>query len=225
MTRAIIIGDLHGCSQELEDLLRACDHGPTDQVVSVGDLVAKGPDSRGVIDRVRAVGGRAVLGNHDEHVLNAARMSMKQAREHRRLHHHAVASELGEDRLAWLAGLPLVLELPRQGVAGENVLVVHGGLLAGVPLAAQQREHMLSMRSIRPDGTPSKRIEGEPWASLWPGPEHVVFGHDAVRGLQRHPHATGLDTGCVYGGRLTALVLPEGRLVSTPARKAYVGSD
>jgi hypothetical protein len=56
---------------------------------------------------------------------------------------------------------------------------------------------------------------------LWSGPEQIVFGHDSLRGLQQHPWATGLDTGCVYGRRLTALVLPEGRLVSVSARHAY----
>ena len=77
---------------------------------------------------------------------------------------------------------------------------------------------MLTIRSIKADGTPSKRVDGEPWASLWPGPELVVFGHDAVRGLQMYEHAVGLDTGCVYGGRLSGYLLPERRLVQVDAR-------
>ena len=63
--------------------------------------------------------------------------------------------------------------------------------------------------------------EGEPWASLWEGPQHIVFGHDAARGIQIYPFATGLDTGCCYGGELSCVILPEKRYVSVKSHKMY----
>jgi diadenosine tetraphosphatase ApaH/serine/threonine PP2A family protein phosphatase len=128
-----------------------------------------------------------------------------------------IVKKLDDEDVAWLEALPLTLVLEE-----HHTIVVHAGLLPSVPIGSQAREHLLTMRSIRSDGTPTKRIEeGVAWASLWPGPEHVLFGHDAVRGLQRWPYATGLDTGCVYGGRLTAMLLPERKLVSVPATRVW----
>lgn len=220
MRRTLIIGDVHGCIDELQELLRACAWSREDRVVLAGDLVAKGPDSAAVVHWARELGAEAVRGNHDEHVLRwyradaAAREEMKFRREHRQ-----VIETLGASDWRYLAGLPAFLRLPEHGV-----LVVHAGLVPGRPLEAHAEKDLLNMRSLTPEGEPSARIEGEgfvPWASRWKGPETVVFGHDAVRGLQRHSHAYGLDSGCVYGGALTALVLPERRLVSVRAKRVY----
>jgi len=214
--RTIVIGDVHGCLDELRALLVRCGRTPDDQVVLVGDLVAKGPDSVGVVQWARESGVSAVLGNHDAHVLRARRHPDKV-----RDHHAKIAEALSRRDLDWLEELPLLLRLPAPEEAGLAHVVVHGGLVPGVALDRQEREHLLNLRSIDEDGQPSKRVEGTPWGALWPGPQHVLYGHDAVRGLQRHPFATGLDTGCVYGRALTALVLPAGELVSVPARRAY----
>jgi hypothetical protein len=212
--RTIIIGDVHGCLDELLALVRRAHRDPDDQIVLVGDLVAKGPDSEGVVAWARETGVAAVLGNHDAHVLRAAAGDPDVRAPHR-----SVAASLSRADLDWLRARPLWLRLGP--LAGRPYVVVHGGFVPGVPLDDQERDLVLNLRSITNKGKPSKKIEGTPWAALWGGPEHVVFGHDAVRGLQREPFATGLDTGCVYGNELTALVLPEGELVSVPAARVY----
>jgi predicted phosphodiesterase len=213
--RTIVIGDIHGCARELDALLEELEPTTADQVVCVGDLVAKGPDSVQVVRILREVGARSVLGNHDANLIDFARGRRPGTSVHETV--RKAVKKLRDEELAWLEALPYVIELPEHGA-----LVVHGGLVPNVPVPEQLPVHALTLRSIRPNGTPSKRIEdGVPWASLWPGPEHVYFGHDAVRGLQRQPFATGLDSGCVYGGRLSAMVLPDRELVSVRAKRVY----
>jgi hypothetical protein len=217
MPRTIVIGDVHGCARELDRLLDRCELARGDRVVLVGDLVNKGPDSLTVVRRCLEIGAEAVLGNHDDLLLRCIAARRRRDDDEFPDPVRKLARKLSDEHIGWLEQLPLFLPLP-----AHSILVVHAGLRPGRAPEHEERTNLLTMRSIRADGSGSKRIEeGVPWASLWTGPDHVLFGHDAVRGLQEWPFATGLDTGCVYGRQLTAMLLPGRRLVSVAAKKVY----
>ncbi len=218
VARTIVVGDVHGCRAELEALLEACKRRDADDVVFVGDLVAKGPDSAGVVAIARQLGAFAVMGNHDQRVVDWHRaVTKKKAPPSLPADHQRVVTTLTDADFRYLRDLPYWLEIEQHGA-----VVVHAGLVPGVPLGEQKMKNLITMRTLQPNGKPSPRLHaGVLWGSRWPGPSHVYFGHDAVSGLQIHSHATGLDTGCVYGKQLTACILPEGRLVSVDAARAY----
>lgn len=134
--------------------------------------------------------------------------------------HLFIARRLSPSEFLWLASLPFYIQSVELAT-----LFVHAGFVAGVKLIEQEPWVMMSMRSLLPNGRVSPRCYSQlSWAKRWKGPQTVLFGHDAARGLQVYDHAIGLDTGCVYGGNLTAFILPEKTYVSVPARKAYLGS-
>jgi len=220
MQRTIIVGDVHGCVDELQALLRQCGVVRGDRVVLAGDLVAKGPDSRGVVQLAREIGALAVLGNHDDYCIDVWRR--RHQGEARRLRRWSL-DKLDDSDWAFLENLPLFVRLGAEREGGPEFAVVHAGAVPGVPLEEQERDNLLSLRSLVGGSAPSRRLLMRwPWAAAWRGPEHIVFGHDAVRGLQQYPLATGLDTGCVYGRELTALELPSQRIHKVPARRRYV---
>ncbi len=220
--RTILVGDVHGCLDELTALLAKCGLAAGDRLVFVGDLVAKGPDSAGVVELAREHGALCVRGNHDEAVLRYLRAKHRgETLPKVKKAHLEVGDTLSRKAFAYLEATPFYLEL-----RDAQVWVVHAGVVPGLSLSKQDPRHLMTMRTLKPDGTPSQRLdEGTPWAERYTGPTHVIFGHDAMSGLQQHPFATGLDTGCVYGGKLSALLLPERRLVQVDARRAYQEID
>lgn len=216
--RVIAIGDVHGCIDELQALLRRCDYRPGDLVVFLGDLVSKGPDSISVVQMARELGAIGVRGNHDFEVIRW-HQAIKSGAEPPVIgsEHYQIASKLSTADMRWMYSLPWYISSKEL-----NALFVHAGFVSGIRLGKQNPRLMMNMRSILPDGTvTSKFFNNWPWARLWDGPHTVLFGHDADRGLQQYEHAIGLDTGCVYGGRLTACILPEKRLVSVSAKREY----
>jgi Calcineurin-like phosphoesterase len=203
VARTIIIGDVHGCAHELARLLDGLAVGADDRVFFVGDLVARGPSSLGVLDIYREVRGRSVLGNHEWRLLEAHRArSSGQRRPRLAAPDYALLHQLREEDWQMLAELPAFILVPEQ-----RLCIVHAGLQPDLAVDVQDVWTLTHTRSIDAAGKPSERHEFDPWALRYRGGPHVVFGHNSRLGLQLLPFATGLDTGCVYGGELSALVL------------------
>jgi hypothetical protein len=233
MGRTVIVGDVHGCPRELGELLERVAFGAGDRLISVGDLVARGPDSLGVLDVIRRTGAIVVRGNHEQKLVSwkeskEARLRGESAREVKLGPiHEGLARSLRPVDWSLLETSLLWLDLPEHGIR-----IVHAGVLPGVPIDRIKPATLMRIRTIGTDGRPSRQGPIL-WGARYVGPPHVVFGHNAAPGLQLHRWATGLDTGCVYGGRLTALVLAEGQrlpmgfaarrllLVSQPAARVY----
>jgi hypothetical protein len=208
--RTIVLGDIHGCWEELKDLLAAVEAGPQDRMISVGDLVCKGPDSGAVAEwAMNAPNLECVLGNHELRLLRHWR---KGERSHEKPYDADAYAQLGgrlDDFMRFVARWPLTL-------SGPGFLVVHAGFDPREDLEWQSRGTLTTLRRLD---------DGRPWFDAYRGRTLAVFGHWAQKRPIVRSNAIGLDTGCVYGEALTALVLPERRLVSVPARRAYAGKS
>lgn len=218
--RYVFIGDIHGCFAELCDLLSKVGINDGDEVVSVGDIVRKGPHSERCLELFLERGYRVVVGNNEERLLREIDEGDSS---------DPMASR--PDLVKVLRKLPLYVEAPEIGA-----VAVHGGLLPGTPIVRseieKQRRTVPRLRYVREDGNrwvPVRKGTERPgdhfWAEVWDGDSTVLYGHSmTASGKPRIEGKTvGLDTGCVYGGRLTAAVWERGGwfMVSVPARRAY----
>ena len=208
MRNTFIIGDIHGCYTELLDLLDKAGVGDDDLVVSVGDLVDRGPEPGAVVDLFRARANSVVImGNHErKHVRGVLSYSQQVTR-----------LQLGdryEEQVRWMVELPYHWER-------EDVRVVHWGLYPGVPLDEVPEDVRAGTASG--DARLKERFGEGPWYDHYTDDVPVVFGHAVVgpEPLVIRDRIFGIDTGACHGMRLTGLLLPAFKLVSVPARRDH----
>lgn len=232
--RTIIIGDVHGCIAELEELLSRLElrYSELDRLVFLSDFMDRGPEPARCVRLARELGAVAVQSNHDEkHVRWRFHEEVRKATGKKNpikfSEQQIVQNELLSDQdIRWMASLPMSLHL------GGNWYAVHAGLEPCKSFAEQRdSKSLLRTRFVNEDGTAySAKDPNEPdptdkwyWAARWYGPESIVYGHHIHRFLgptihQRsyHPSNTcvGIDTGCYAGGRLTAMILHPGEAFS-----------
>lgn len=237
-----LIGDVHGCIDELLALLAGLGYRighqtdpqgsrlvalppPGRKAIFVGDLGDRGPDTPGVyrlvMDMVRAGQALCVMGNHDNKLLRKLRGNQVQMT-------HGLAEsmeQLSRQPESFRQELRRFLEeqMPTHYLLdGGRLVVAHAGLREDLQgrVSARVRSFALfgdTTGEMDELGLPIRRN----WAAEYKGKGLVVYGHTPVREPRWENHTVNLDTGCVFGGRLTALRYPEREIVSVAARQTY----
>lgn len=231
--KRIIIGDVHGCYNTLlrlvEKIFLQYDRESVD-LVFTGDLIDRGPRSDRVIDIVMELGAACVLGGHEEKILRHWQGTLPKGKKLAK----RTKSQLKYDKYKeFIRSLPLSISF---NLEGRKYVLVHAGVMPGIPLEEQNREYLLRIRYIH-DGKMVKRYiregkrsvrnpDARGWWEFWNGPEHIIYGHapffDGPNFLE---WSSGVDTGCCYKvhnkkpdlkARLSCLVIPGFEVISVP---------
>ncbi|MFF0308273.1 polynucleotide kinase-phosphatase [Streptosporangium sp. NPDC004379] len=230
-----LIGDVHGCRAELEALLRdlgweirpdgaGATHPEGRTAVFLGDLVDRGPDTPGVLRLVMGMvaAGTAlcVSGNHEQKLARAL-----DGRKVRVAHGLAesleqLAAEPEEFRAAALDFMKGLISHYR--LDGGRLVVAHAGLKEAYHGRASGRVRSFALYGDTTGETDEYGLPVRyPWAREYRGRAMVVYGHTPVPEAEWVNNTICLDTGVVFGGRLTALRYPEKELVSVPAGRTW----
>lgn len=215
--KTIVIGDIHGCSDELEDLLEKVSPGHNDKVVLLGDLVNRGPHSHRVVEIARKNHFLSLMGNHELRLLQ-----YRQTKDPSllKVYDFTTLDKLREEDWHYLEKMQGFHETP-----DSRFVCVHGGFLPGPPWRTQPLHIVCQTKWISPNEIPphlQKDMQAQHWCHLWEEESTVLYGHTPYKEVNYVGNTLGIDTSCVYGGFLTACILPEMQIVQVRARKAYI---
>jgi hypothetical protein len=155
-------------------------------------------------------------GNHDEYLLNFWKQKQLGIEVNLKSSHQGIAEALSEKEWQYIESLPYWITIPEQ-----KIIVVHAGLVPGVQLEKQKLFDLTHMRNITNGEASEDGKVGTAWTDHWNGPDLIIYGHDAMRGLCVRDHSIGLDTGCCYGDKLTAFIYPSKEIVQVNAKMQY----
>jgi serine/threonine protein phosphatase 1 len=217
--RTFVVGDIHGCLSMLRRLLDEIPWRPgRDRLVFVGDHIDRGPHSKAVVDCILGLMQKdlqvtCLLGNHEAMLLDylagidpelyLANRGGTTLRNYQAEKAQGEGSLVPPDHMAFYLSLKPFMEL-------EDYYVVHAGFRPGIEIERQTREDMIWIREpfISSDCDFGKK---------------VIFGHTPFSRPLIMENKIGIDTGAVYGNRLTCIELPEERFYFVEAKPGLLG--
>jgi hypothetical protein len=232
--RTVIVADQHGCLQELNELLELVDYkSPYVQVISVGDAIDRGPDSVGVIRRLRELNITSCLGNHEKKFLTwfhsqGTRVNVYSGKDY--------YSKFTDEDVNYISNMR-----PYIKISELNTVIVHAGLRPGISLENQKKDDLCYIRYMDKDDkfVSLKKINNlgsieAAGAHFWT--DGGSFGYDVIYGhnvwetpridtFSDGSRCIGIDTGCCFGNSLTSYCLETKEFIQVKAKREYYKSN
>ena len=210
MGRLIVYGDIHGCYEELNALRKKIKITQKDTEICVGDFVNKGKDTIKVLNLLMKENIQSVLGNNEEKLIRYINHEKTKENSNPVFLDEGYIKELTNKHKKYIQELPLYIKI-------DNYTILHGGLQNSMnlkKLSKRDKEKIIRLRYLDKNGgfLPLRHNETEItfWADIYDGHEgFILYGHQPFEEVRYNKYALGLDTGCVYGNKLSAAVIDE----------------
>ena len=212
--RTIIYGDVHGCLDELNLLRQELRVTTQDREISVGDILDRGPYSNETLRYVREHNIELVMGNHEYKYLRYYKhqLALKQSGKKNPIFLNdekiAIYENLSQEDIDFLYAAPFYIK-------EENLTVVHAGITNKIILEKASKKELESLTRTRMLSKAEKtlvlgqeKFGAQFWSKCYDGSEGIiVYGHEVFSKVNKDKYSFGIDTGCVYGDKLTALIV------------------
>lgn len=216
--KKLVIGDIHGCYGEFLELLDKCGLSEDDEIIALGDIVDRGPETPGLLEFFFSHQNiRSIMGNHER----------KHIRSYQGLTHAALSQMITRRQLAedgyrkmidFIGDFPIYIEL-------DNALLIHGLYEPGLEL--KEQKEIVLVGTMSGEAYILEKYN-EPWYRLYDGDKPLIAGHHdyflSQKPLVIRDKVFLIDTGCCHGGALTGLLLPDFQIVSVNCKHDYWSS-
>lgn len=229
-SRTIIVGDIHGCIDEFEELVQTLKYNKkSDRLILLGDLIDRGPNSLAVVQKARKMDLECVMGNHEHKFLKWWKSSGTRVDVYDRNDYY---SKFTDEDVNYIFQMPTYIKLE------DNIVVVHAGVKPGISISNQEKNDLITLRYVdsQQNFISLKKIykfgkeamNAHFWTEFWQGPESIIYGHNVhsmtdplIEEVSPGVICYGLDTGCCFGGRLSAMILETKEIIQIQAKRTY----
>jgi len=216
MKKIIVYGDPHGCLDEFLELRNKIKPSSIDREIIIGDILDKGPNSIELLRFVRKNNIESIVGNHEDKYLRYKKhydlfiekgINIPMNFQEEKI---LIFNTLNQEDLSYLESLPYFIRI-------DNLTLVHGGVTNDMnlnKLSNKDIKMIIRLRYLQEDNkishTAHKNAYNIRWAELYNGSNGViVYGHESYDEVKYDNFAIGIDTGCVYGNKLSAIVISD----------------